>query len=162
MGTALAHRRLQLDDGTERCSQQHRRPGPVRPADYAVVKRMEIDEIKVEDIGISYDTNWISFNQNTGTNPKSHKPFVEPWKLKLFRDVRFRQAVSYAINRDDLINTVFNGRGVPSYTFISPGDKTWSTDDLVKYPHDPARARQLLAEIGLKDTNSDGIVEDPE
>jgi peptide/nickel transport system substrate-binding protein len=134
----------------------------VRPVDYALVKRMESPEIKVEDIGISYDTNWIAFNQNTGLNPKTHKAFVEKWKLQLFRDVKFRQAVSYAINREALINTVFNGRGVPIYSFISPGDKTWSSDDVMKYPYDPARARQLLAEIGLKDTNGDGILEDSE
>jgi peptide/nickel transport system substrate-binding protein len=32
----------------------------------------------------------------------------------------------------------------------------------MKYPHDPARARQLLAEMGLKDTNGDGLLEDAE
>ena len=32
----------------------------------------------------------------------------------------------------------------------------------MKYPHDPARVRQLLAEIGLKDTNGDGFLEDAE
>lgn len=134
----------------------------VRPQDYALVKRMEGADIKVEDIGISYDTNWIAFNQNTGSDPKTHKPFVEPWKLKLFRDLKFRQAVSYAINREALANTVFSARGVPIYSFVTPGDTTWFSDDIMKYPYDPARARQLFGDIGLKDTNGDGFLEDGE
>jgi peptide/nickel transport system substrate-binding protein len=134
----------------------------VRPQDYALVKRMESPDVKVEDIGFSYDTNWMAFNQNTGRNATTHKPFVEPWKLRLFRDAKFRQATSYAINREAIANTVFSGRGVPLFSFVSPGDKKWFSDDIVKYPYDPARARQLLAEIGLKDTNGDGLLEDGE
>ena len=134
----------------------------VRPQDYALVKRMESGDIKVDDIGISYDTNWVAFNQNTGSNPKTHKPFVEAWKLRLFRDQKFRQAVSYAINREALANTVFSARAVPIFSFVTPGDKTWFSDDIMKYPYDPDRARRMLAEIGLKDTNGDGFLEDSE
>jgi peptide/nickel transport system substrate-binding protein len=134
----------------------------VRPQDYALVKRMEGPDIKVDDIGVSYDTNWIALNQNTGSDPKTHKPFVEPWKLRLFRDQKFRQAVSYAINREALANTVFSARGVPIYSFVTPGDKTWFSDDVVKYPYDPQRARQMLGEVGLKDANGDGFLEDSE
>lgn len=134
----------------------------VRPQDYALIKRMESPEVRVEDIGVAYDTNWLVFNQNTGTDPKTHKPFVQPWKQKLFGDVRFRQAVSYAIDREALANTVFSGRGVPIYSFVTPGDTTWFSDDVMKYPHDPALARQMLAEIGLNDSNGDGVLEDSE
>jgi peptide/nickel transport system substrate-binding protein len=132
----------------------------VRPQDYALVKRKESPTVNVEDVGISYDTNWIVFNQNTGSDPKTHKPIVVPWKLRLFRDQRFRQAVSYAIDRDALAKTVFASRAVPMYSFVSPGDKVWYTDDVMKYPLDPARSRELLAEMGLKDTNGDGLLED--
>ncbi|HSB07990.1 MAG TPA: ABC transporter substrate-binding protein [Blastocatellia bacterium] len=134
----------------------------VRPQDYALVKRMESPEIRVEEIGVSYDTNWLVFNQNTGNDKKTHRPFVEPWKQKLFRDVRFRQAVSYAIDREALANTVFSGRAVPLYSFVTPGDTTWFSDDVMKYSYDPGRARQMLAEIGLKDSNGDGVLEDSE
>jgi peptide/nickel transport system substrate-binding protein len=134
----------------------------VRPQDYALVKRMEGPDIKVEDIGITLDTNWIAFNQNNVNNPKTQRPFVEKWKQRLFRDQKFRQAASYAINREALANTVFSARAVPIYSFVTPGDKTWFSDDIMKYPYDPARAKQLLAEIGLKDSNGDGFLEDSE
>jgi len=132
----------------------------VRPQDYALVKRMEGPDVKIEDIGISYTTNYLALNQNTGSDPKTHKPFVADWKLKLFRDVRFRQAISYAIDRNALANTVFSARAIPLYSFVTPGDKTWYSDDMMKYPYDPDRARRVLAEIGLKDTNGDGFLED--
>ncbi|MEK6300932.1 MAG: ABC transporter substrate-binding protein [Acidobacteriota bacterium] len=134
----------------------------VRPQDYALVKRMESDAVRVEDVGISYDTNWITFNQNTGVNPKSRRPFVAPWKLRLFRDQRFRQAVSFAIDREAIAKTVFSSRAAPMYSFVSPGDKFWYTDDVMKYPLDPARSRELLSSLALKDNNGDGFLEDSE
>ncbi|HWP44715.1 MAG TPA: ABC transporter substrate-binding protein, partial [Blastocatellia bacterium] len=134
----------------------------VRAEDYALTKRLEGPDVKVEDIGVSLDTQWLTFNQNTGRNPRTGKPFVEPWKLRLFRNQRFRQAVSYAIDREGIANTAYAGRAVPIYSFVSPSDKYWYSDDVMKYPYDPARARQMLAEIGLKDTNGDGFLEDAE
>jgi peptide/nickel transport system substrate-binding protein len=134
----------------------------VRAEDYANVKRLESDQIGVEDIGMVTDTNWIVLNQNTGEDPKTHKPYVEPWKLRLFRDVRFRQAISYAIDRAGLANTVYVGRAEPLYSFVTPADKYWYTDDVMKYSYDPARARQMLADVGLKDSDGDGILEDSE
>jgi peptide/nickel transport system substrate-binding protein len=134
----------------------------VRAEDFALTKRMEGPDVRVEDIGVSLDTQWLVFNQNTGKNPKTGNPFVEPWKLKLFRDQRFRQAISYALDREGLANTVYAGRAVPLYSFVTPSDMYWYTDDIMKYPYDTARARQLLSEAGLKDKNGDGFLEDAE
>ena len=132
----------------------------VRAQEFALVKRLESQDIKVDDIGISHNTEWIAFNQNTGVNKKTGKPFLEPWKQRLFRDQKFRQAVSYAIDREGLANTVYTGRATPNYSFVSPGDKYWYSDDVMKYPYNPTRAKELFAEIGLKDTNNDGYLED--
>jgi peptide/nickel transport system substrate-binding protein len=134
----------------------------VRAADYASVKRVESPDVTVADIGVTLDTQWLVFNQNTGKDQKTGKPYVEPWKLRLFRDQKFRQAISYAINREGLANTVYAGRAVPLFTFVTPADKLWYTDNIMKYPYDPARARAMLAELGLKDTNGDGFLEDAE
>jgi len=134
----------------------------VRAEDYAQIKKLESAEIGTQDLGVVTDTQWIIFNQNTSDNPQTHKPYLAPWKQRLFRDVRFRQAVSYAIDREGLANTVYTGRAEPLYSFVTPADKYWYTDDVMKYPYDLARARQLLADIGLKDTDGDGILEDAE
>ncbi|HWC76744.1 MAG TPA: ABC transporter substrate-binding protein, partial [Blastocatellia bacterium] len=134
----------------------------VRATDYSVVKPLESPTVRVEEVGVSHDTNWIIINQNAGTNPKTGKPIVVPWKQRLYRDQKFRQAVSFAIDREALANAVYAGRGLPIYSFVSPAASYWYSDDIMKYPHDPSRARQMLAEIGLKDTNGDGILEDAE
>jgi peptide/nickel transport system substrate-binding protein len=134
----------------------------VRAEDYAQVKKMESPEIVVQDIGTVLDTQWLVLNQNNSINRATGKPFVEPWKQRLFRDQKFRQAISYAIDREALVNTVYVGRAVPLFAFVTPADKYWYTEDVMKYPYDKERARQMLAELGLKDTNGDGTLEDSE
>ncbi|HJQ22678.1 MAG TPA: ABC transporter substrate-binding protein [Blastocatellia bacterium] len=132
----------------------------VRAEDYAQIKKLESDQIGVEDIGVVLDTQWVVVNQNNLDNPQTHKPYVAPWKQRLFRDVRFRQAVAYAVDRDGLAKTVYAGRAVPIYSFVTPADKAWYSDDVMKYSYDPERARSMLADIGLRDTDGDGILED--
>lgn len=133
----------------------------VRANEYALVKRMENDQVVVQETGISYDQNWIAFNLNTGVDSKTGKSYVTPWKQRLFRDQRFRQAVSYAIDRQGIAETIYFGRAVPVYSFITPGDKIYR-GKAMSYNYNPDRARQLLAEIGLSDTNGDGVLEDVE
>lgn len=134
----------------------------IRAEDFALIKRMENPEVVVQDIGVSTNTYFMALNQNPDTNPRTGKPYLAPWKQKLFREQKFRQALSYAINREGLANTVFTGRAVPLYSIVTPGDRAWYADDIQKYPYDKERARQLLAEVGLKDTNGDGFLEDAE
>lgn len=134
----------------------------IRAEEFSLIKRQEGPEVKVEDIGVALDSYWLTLNQNTNVNPKTGKPFVEVWKQKLYRNQKFRQAVSYAIDREGLANTVFAGRAVPIYSFVTPGDKAWFSDEIMKYPFNKDLARQMLGEIGLKDTNNDGFLEDAE
>jgi peptide/nickel transport system substrate-binding protein len=134
----------------------------VRAEDYALVKRMQSSDIKVEDIGVSLNTVWMTLNQNTGAHAATGRPNVEAWKLRLFRNQLFRQALSYAIDRQGLIRTVYDGRAVPIYSNVTPGDRFWYSDDVAKYQYDPDRSRQMLAEMGLKDTNGDGLLENTE
>ena len=51
------------------------------------------------------------FNENTNVNAKTGKPYVDPVKLKWFRNTKFRQACSYAIDREAIIKSVYSGRG---------------------------------------------------
>jgi peptide/nickel transport system substrate-binding protein len=131
----------------------------VRAEDYTRVKQLEGSEVKVADTGVSLNTTWLAFNQNTGVVPNTSKPFVPLWKQQLFRSRTFRQAISYAIDRQGLANTVFSGRGSPLYSFVSPGDNYWHSPDVMSYPYDPERSRQMLAQLGLKDTNGDSFLE---
>ncbi len=72
------------------------------------------------------------------------------WQRKPFDDVRVRQAVNYAIDRDSVIKNVLGGYGLPLAGLFSPGEPGY-TPDLKPYPYDPAKARELLAAAGYPD-----------
>ncbi len=63
------------------------------------------------------------------------------------QDVRVRQAMSYAIDRQLLIDSVLNGYGTPLATFFRTEMAGYSPD-FQPYPYDPERAKELLAEAG--------------
>jgi len=68
-----------------------------------------------------------------------------------FDDVRVRQALNYAIDREALNEAVYDGRGEPMWGFFA-SDSPFHNDELDGYyDHDPERARQLLAEAGQSD-----------
>ena len=66
---------------------------------------------------------------------------------KPFDDVRVRQAVMYAIDKDAIVKSVLEGYGEPLHGPFSSG---WIGYDpsLSPYPYDPAKAKALLAEAG--------------
>ncbi|MGA2801620.1 MAG: ABC transporter substrate-binding protein [Verrucomicrobiota bacterium] len=110
--------------------------------------------------GIGLEKSFFWFNQNTNVNPKTGRPYVEPKKLKWFRNVKFRQACSYAIDRESIIKSIYSGRAISDFGFETPGNKKWYDPNIKQYSHDPVRARELLKEIGIEDRNDDGILED--
>ena len=80
----------------------------------------------------------------------------DPVLRKIYGDVRFRYAMSLAINRDEVNETLFLGLGTPEQAlpqnvpYVTEEDKKFMTE------YDPARANKLLDEMGLK-KGSDGI-----
>jgi peptide/nickel transport system substrate-binding protein len=76
----------------------------------------------------------------------------------LFQDKRVRQAISHAIDKQEIIDGVLLGLGQEAIGPYKPG--TWQHNpDVRRYPHDPEKARQLLAEAGWRDTDGDGILD---
>lgn len=67
---------------------------------------------------------------------------------KPFDDIRVRQALEFAVDRELLTQTLTDGAGTPAYGPIQP--TSWGADPAVKdlYPYDPAKAKQLLADAG--------------
>jgi peptide/nickel transport system substrate-binding protein len=69
--------------------------------------------------------------------------------VKPLDDLRVRQAINYAVDVPEIIDTAFYGRGEPSGSPLIPGLSYYYESSLANpYPADPARARQLLAEAG--------------
>ena len=62
-------------------------------------------------------------------------------------DARVREALSLAINRQELIDTVLSGAGEAASGVLAPA--TPGNDPTAELPYDPERAKQLLAEAGV-------------
>lgn len=76
----------------------------------------------------------------------------------LFKDRRIRQAISYAINEEEIIQGVLHGLGRPANGPYKPG--TWAHNPNVQdYSYNPDKAAELLAEAGWHDTDNDGIID---
>lgn len=75
---------------------------------------------------------------------------------KPFNDVRVRQALSMATDKNAVIDAVFQGAGKVAKNPIPP--TMWSYNkDTVDYPFDPVKAKKLLAEAGYPDGFSTNI-----
>ncbi|MCX7717210.1 MAG: ABC transporter substrate-binding protein [Candidatus Sumerlaeaceae bacterium] len=112
------------------------------------------------DCGPGDGANVFWFNLKPGSNPKTGKPYVEPWRAALFNDVRFRRALLHAIDKPSIIATELRGLAVNAWSLESPANAFWHNPDVPKYEYDPERAKALLDEMGLGDANRDGIRED--
>lgn len=78
-------------------------------------------------------------------------PHVITYQLNMykppFNDVRVRQAVNYAANREATI-AVIDGFGIPAGQYCHKGHP-WYDDDWEGFTYDPTRAKTLLAEAGF-------------
>jgi len=71
---------------------------------------------------------------------------------QLFKDKRVRQAISYAINKEEIIEGALLGLGKPATGPFKPG--TWPFNKNVKkYGYNPEMAKKLLADAGWKYKN---------
>jgi peptide/nickel transport system substrate-binding protein len=59
-----------------------------------------------------------------------------------------RQAVAYALNREEMVSSFYGGRGVVATQFM-PKEIVGYADDVQTYEYNPQRARQLLQQAGL-------------
>ncbi len=75
----------------------------------------------------------------------------------LLHDVRTRQAIIMAIDREALAEAVFPG-AIVTNSFVVRGDVGYNPD-LYPWPYDPERAKALLAELGWKDSDGNGILD---
>jgi peptide/nickel transport system substrate-binding protein len=66
---------------------------------------------------------------------------------KPFSDLKVRQAVAHAIDKKALIETVLQGLAT-ELTGPMPAGCDFYEPNVTKYPYDPAKAKQLLAEAG--------------
>ncbi|MEP7146096.1 MAG: ABC transporter substrate-binding protein [bacterium] len=79
-------------------------------------------------------------------------------KSPIFSDKKVRWAMSYAIDRKDIIDKIVYGMATPIQSHIFLKSKFLNTD-LPDIPYDIQKAKQLLSEAGWKDTDGDGTLD---
>lgn len=81
---------------------------------------------------------------------------------ELFRDVRFRKAVSFALDREGISQSILRGpflRGWAGGLF--PGSSYFDRNTVAYFNNNPEAAAALLAELGFEDTDGDGTLNWP-
>jgi peptide/nickel transport system substrate-binding protein len=74
-----------------------------------------------------------------------------------FQDKRIRQAMAYAIDKQEIIDGVLLGLGQAAQGPYKPGT-WWYKSEVKTYPFNPERAKTLLAELGWREKNGDGVL----
>jgi len=133
----------------------------LRPQDLSILGPIqENNRFSIYNAGPSFGSNFLVFNQNPGKNQATDKPFVKPYKLNWFKDKRFRKAVSFAINREEIIGIMMSGLGVAQHSPLSTANIQYYDDQVTKYPYSPQIAKKMLKSMGFSHRNKDGFLED--
>jgi peptide/nickel transport system substrate-binding protein len=126
----------------------------IRPEDIATLRDLASKgRVSLVEGGVGVDPNALWFD----LAPQSKVAKDRPW---LQRE-EFRQAISLAVDRQALVDSVYLGLGVPIAGPVTPGFGDWYTAAVPVPARDLTRAKALLAGIGLTDRGGTGILADP-
>jgi peptide/nickel transport system substrate-binding protein len=127
----------------------------VRAEDIATIRPLVGDgKLQLLELGVSTDPDVFFFNLR---HPYWSKDPRRTW----ITTREWRQAISHAVNREALAETVFLGAAVPVWGPVTPGNREWFSPNVPRYPHSLASARTLLAGLGLENRDADEWLEDP-
>jgi peptide/nickel transport system substrate-binding protein len=125
---------------------------------FAVLQKQQLAKgYHLYDLGAGLEYNFLFFNLNDlGTKNVPDIAKKQAW----FQDLRFRQAVSSAIDREGIVRLVYSGRATPLWNQGTPGDKLWADAAIPHPPRSLDHARQLLQSAGFS-WSKDGSLLDP-
>ena len=133
--------------------------GELQPDEVPAFRKMASQgRVQLFEVGPGFDTDFLWFNltnEGPATRAANGAAAARPWLARR----ELRQAISYAVDRQQFVNTVLLGAGTPVYGPVTPANKEWFAADIQPPPHDLEKARALLTSIGLTDRNHDGILE---
>jgi len=119
---------------------------------YENVPAAEVESLKSqEDLNVAiyptYSFTWWGYN-------------LDPEKTPLFQDVKVRQALMYAVDRQSMVDNLLLGFGEVANGTQPTLSPAYAPDKIdTVYTYDVEKAKQLLADAGWTDTDGDGIVD---
>ncbi|NPA12417.1 MAG: ABC transporter substrate-binding protein [Aquificae bacterium] len=127
----------------------------VRPTDLPQLLKEKNRDFTIYNLGATPSILFVVFNQNPNAP-------IPKYKIKWFQNTKFRQAISYAVDRKGIINIAYNGLAYPIYTAITPANRRLFDEDYYpKYPFNLKKAKKLLLEAGFRE-GKDGYLYDKE
>ncbi|MBW2645340.1 MAG: peptide-binding protein [Deltaproteobacteria bacterium] len=134
---------------------------------YRIIPETSLSEIEILTGGIDY----------TGVFPHQYERIKKNLKLQLYRqaslgytyigynlenplfqDKRVRQALTCAINREEIVRYVLYGLGQTA-TGPFPNHLWYADKSIQPFPYDPEKAKRLLYEAGWRDTDGDNLLD---
>jgi peptide/nickel transport system substrate-binding protein len=101
--------------------------------------------LQLADMGPSLEYNFLLFN----LNDLSGKKLDEVGSKQIwFRDLKFRQAISAAVDRESIVRLVYGSRGAALWGNVGPGNKLWINKAIPHPQRSVETARQLLKAAG--------------
>lgn len=104
-------------------------------------------DFKVYNIGPDTGTMYLAMNMNNRKNDKGEF-YVEPIKQVWFNDKNFRQAVDFAIDRQNMVFNIANGLAEPLFT-PETLNSIFLNKSLKPYPKDIKKSEELLKKSGF-------------
>lgn len=80
-------------------------------------------------------------------------------KSDLFKDKRVRKAFNYSVDKQKIVDRVYNGKRGIARGVLPPGFPGFNESNEVPYPYDPDKARELFAAAGWTDSDNDGFLD---
>ena len=125
----------------------------VRAEDIAGLQALQAKGVvTLNEAGVATNAEMLWLN----LNPASALAKTRPWSQR----TELRLAISHAVDRRRIVDTVYLGAAEPVFNTITPGYGEWYLPDLPRTDFDQTRARALLSSIGLADRNGDGTLDD--
>lgn len=139
------------------------------------VQRMEF--VPASDPALALANGQVdAFDKFGGVTDEMLSPFGKPpfvvkkasgeWGMNIYfnlsadkspvRDVRVRQAIAYAIDRQEMVDRILFGFGDPGSPGFLPPANPYYNPNAPTYPHNPEKAKALLEEAGFKDDGQGG------
>jgi len=109
--------------------------------------------------GPLFTTLWVMFNQDVEVRGNPGDLNARALQT-VFRELDFRKAIAHSVNKQKLINNIYNGLGQPQWSPVavpSPFYDDSHGDDYDPYAYNPDLSNSLLEALGLIDVDGDGV-----
>ena len=133
----------------------------VDPEAFQLLKREEErGKYKIYNRG-ALGYRFVGFNLNQAKNSEG-KPLLNPIKSRWFNNLAFRQAVAYAINRQQINNTIYRGLGEIKHSALGVQSPYYLSPEagLKVYKYNPEKSKKILLDSGFQYNDANELLDE--